>query len=115
MRKGAGVVVLVCLLLGCAGILLATGSLRGWLVLAAGGSTFALLLSRGTPDRVVTILIGIYVLLTGVSAGLPKVWVPTPSWVQVVAEVSFWGSLSAMVSTAWFARARLGARRPTSA
>ena len=114
IRKGADVAVVVCSLLGCAGTLLATGSLRGWLVLTACGSMgVALLLSRRTPDRLVTVLIGVYALLTGVSAGLPSIWVPTPSWVQVVAEVSFWGSLGAMLSAAWFARARIGARLAT--
>jgi hypothetical protein len=63
-----------------------------------------MLLSRDTRHRVVIAHIAVYVLLTGVSVGLPKVWVSAPVWVHVVAEVSFWISLAVISSAAWFAR-----------
>jgi len=114
MRKCVNLVVVLCALLAGASLLMATGPLRGWLVLAACGSTgVVLLVSRDTPDRLMNTLIGLYVLLTGVSVGLPEVWVPTPSWLHVVTEASFWGSLGAMLCAAWVARARFGARHPT--
>ena len=65
-----------------------------------------MLLSRDTRHRVVTSHIAVYVLLTGVSVGLPKVWVSAPVWVHVVAEVCFWISLGVVLSAAWFARTR---------
>jgi hypothetical protein len=115
MRKRGNLGVILCLLLAGASLFMASGPLRGWLVLAACGSAGVLLLmSRETLDRLQNTLIGLYVLLTGVSVGLPKVWVPTPSWVHVVSEASFWGSLALMVCAAWVARTRLGARHPTT-
>ncbi|MCC7053213.1 MAG: hypothetical protein IT355_08075 [Gemmatimonadaceae bacterium] len=113
MSKRADVIGVVCALVALAGTLLATGPLRGWLVLAPCVMMGVILLaSRATPDRRVTTLMGLYVMLTGVSVGVPKVWLPAPQWVQVVVEASFWGSLVSMLGAAWFARAPFGAQRP---
>ena len=115
MRKRGSLGVILCVLLAGASLFMATGPLRGWLVLGACGSASVLLLmSRETLDRRPNTLISLYVMLTGVSVGLPKVWVPTPSWVRVVSEASFWGSLAVMVCAAWIARSRHGAWRPTT-
>lgn len=114
MHKFANTVAMLCALSVGAGMLWATGPLRGWVVLAACGiMSVVLLLSRATSDRLVTLLIGAYTLLTGVSAGLPRIWTPTPRWVNVIAEVAFWGSLIAMLSAAWFIRRRHGVGRQT--
>ena len=115
MRKGACVSVIVCSLLGSAGMLLVTGSLRGWLALVVCGSVglATLLLSCKTPDGRATKLIGLYCLLIGVSAGLPRIVDPSPPWVRIVAETCFWGSFGAASGAAWFARARIRARVPT--
>ena len=107
MRKMENIVTVLCVLLACAAILWATGTLRGWLVLAACGIIGILCLrDRTGPDRRVTTLLGVYALLTGVSIGLPKVWAPVPTWVHIVAETSFWGSLVAILSVGWLRRSR---------
>ena len=105
MRKTMDVVAVASALFAGAAMVLATGPLRGWVVLATCGIMSVILLSRREfPDRGVTTGFGFYVLLTGISVGLPKVWAST--WVHVLAEVSFWASLVALLSIAWMVRAR---------
>ena len=106
-QQPVAITIVLVTLLASAGFVLTTGALRGWLVLVACGVIGAvMLLSHATRHRVVTAHIAVYVLLTGVSVGLPKVWVSAPAWVHVIAEVSFWISLGVVLRAAWFARTR---------
>ena len=113
MRKIENVVTMLSALVACAAILWATGPLRGWLVLAACAiiGVFCLRDSTG-PDRRVTTFLGAYALLMGVSVGLPKIFVPVPTWAHIVAEVSFGGSILAILSVAWLRHARDRSRNP---
>jgi hypothetical protein len=106
MRKTVDVVAVVCTLFAGAAVVLATGPFRGWVVLVACGIMgVTLLRHRVATDRGVTTLFGVYVLLTGVTVGLPKVWAPGSAWVAILAEVSFWASLVALLTAAWLLRA----------
>lgn len=74
IRKIVDVIAVLCTLFARAVMLLATGPLRGWVMLASCAVVGVLLLRhRMAPDRRATMLLGVHVLPTGLSVGLPTV------------------------------------------
>ncbi len=108
--RAGNVLVYICALLGCGALVVPSMPLRGWVGLLAFGVMGVILVSdRATPHRRSRTMLGVYLLTSGVSFGLPKIWPRHLSWVAVIVDSVFFGAILAMVSALWFERSRRSA------
>lgn len=106
-RKVGNVVTYVCALLGCGALVAPTMPLRGWVSLFAFGFMGAILITdRAFLHRRSRTLLGVYLLVSGVSFGLPKIWLRHPTWVDVFTDWAFIGAILVMVVAALLERVR---------
>jgi hypothetical protein len=105
MPKAITFLAMLCALLGSAAMLTPSFPLRGWVGLVAFGVLGVICATdRVAIARRFNAVMCVFLLLNGVSFGVPKIWVPHPPWLAVLADMLFFGALIAAVVALWFTR-----------
>jgi hypothetical protein len=116
MHKAATVLAVLSALLGSFALLLPSFPMRGWVGLVAFGVLGIICLTdRVAISRRFNAVMCVFLLLNGMSFGLPKIWVPHPPWLNVLADLLFFGALIIAVVALWRTRLHPSTVHPDNA